>query len=538
MPLSLLRFVAAMTLVLVADAHAAPATVQWEAHDDTPIAEPAVDESGDHLVRDGAWTMTAYQLRKVLPAVGRALHVVDVREAANVNALDEVPDSTWFTNRHARRRMTAAELARGPSHPRHAPSADGVLSVLSAKTIGMTAGFVVQDRKGDRYVVKLDPPDYPEVPTGAEMVCTKIVYALGWNVPENYLVHLDPARLTVAAGATLTDAELQRLLSRAARGPDGRLRVVASRWLPGKVKGGFRTVGRRADDPDDRVAHQDRRELRGLRIVAAWINYTDARRGNFLDAFVPDDDADDGRGHLVHYLLDFSSALGAGNDDWKSARYGHEYFFDPAHVLWRVATLGLVAPAWANLPLAHPALGYFDATAFDPEAWRTTYPNPLFDAATVRDGFWGAKLVSAFSDADLAVLTRAGEWSDPRAAVILAERLRERQRRIARVYFDWRRIAPLDDFGLDDRAGLHFRDLAVENGVAVREDARYRRRVTGGAWAPTTPGAVLPVGAQPVLVELVVSHDRGASWSPPVRVGFDFDWTGTRVTTAVARTTR
>ncbi|MEO6026024.1 MAG: hypothetical protein ABIR79_04070, partial [Candidatus Binatia bacterium] len=511
--------------------------VEWQAHDDRPIAEPSVDESGDHLIRDGLWSMTTYQLHKILPAVGRSLHVVDRREAANVNALDEVPDSTWFTNRHPRRPMSPAELARGPSDPRHAPAA-GPLSVLSAKAIGMTAGFVVQDRKGDRYVVKLDPPDYPEVPTGAEMVCTKIVYALGWNVPENYLVHLDPERLTLAPDATLTDAELQRLLQRAARGPDGRLRVVASRWLPGKVKGGFRTTGRRYDDPDDRVAHEDRRELRGLRVVAAWINYTDARRGNFLDAFVPDEEYEDGRGHLVHYLLDFSSALGAGNDDWKPPRYGHEYFFDPAHVLWRVATLGLVTPAWAHLPLAHPALGYFDATAFDPEAWRTTYPNPLFDAATVRDAFWGAKLVSAFSDADLAVVARAGEWSDPQAAVILADRLRERQRRIARVYFDWHRIAPLDDFVLDERDRLGFRDLAVENGVAARGDARYRRRVWQGPWEATTSGAALPVGAEPVVVELAVSHDRGASWSPPVRVGFDFDWTGTRVTSTVERTTR
>src|SRR5215203_112208 len=36
------------------------------------------------------------------------------RRAANVNTLDEVPDSTWFTNRIGRRAMTAAEVAKGP----------------------------------------------------------------------------------------------------------------------------------------------------------------------------------------------------------------------------------------------------------------------------------------------------------------------------------------------------------------------------------------------------------------------------------------
>ena len=37
----------------------------------------------------------------------------DVR-AMNVNSLDEVPDSTWFTNRIGRREMSIAEIVRGP----------------------------------------------------------------------------------------------------------------------------------------------------------------------------------------------------------------------------------------------------------------------------------------------------------------------------------------------------------------------------------------------------------------------------------------
>ena len=35
-------------------------------------------------------------------------------EAQNVNTLDEVPDSSWFTNRHGVRRMSREELVRGP----------------------------------------------------------------------------------------------------------------------------------------------------------------------------------------------------------------------------------------------------------------------------------------------------------------------------------------------------------------------------------------------------------------------------------------
>jgi hypothetical protein len=184
--------------------------------------------------------------------------------------------------------------------------------------------------------------------------------------------------------------------------PDGRVRAVASRWVPGHAKGGFRTLGRRADDPDDVVPHEDRRELRGLRVVAAWLNYTDARRGNFLDTFVPDPGSAGGRGHLVHYLLDFSSALGAGNDDWKSPRYGHEYFFDPPWALLRRDLRH--GPAGAGR--RSRSLIRRSATSTPTRSTRgmaDDLSNPLFDAATTRDAFWGAKLVSAFSDADLAI---------------------------------------------------------------------------------------------------------------------------------------
>jgi len=38
----------------------------------------------------------------------------DIR-AQNVNTVDEVPDSSWFTNRIGRRSMTAADIANGPN---------------------------------------------------------------------------------------------------------------------------------------------------------------------------------------------------------------------------------------------------------------------------------------------------------------------------------------------------------------------------------------------------------------------------------------
>src|SRR5688572_8834261 len=37
------------------------------------------------------------------------------KRAANTNALDEAPDSSWYTNRHHLHRMSVPELIRGPN---------------------------------------------------------------------------------------------------------------------------------------------------------------------------------------------------------------------------------------------------------------------------------------------------------------------------------------------------------------------------------------------------------------------------------------
>ncbi|HSD11912.1 MAG TPA: hypothetical protein VLF14_13040 [Candidatus Binatia bacterium] len=525
--------IAAMLFVRLS-AHAdSSGAVLWRDNDDLPIAEPAEDNDGDYIWWDGVHNMTLYPLGKVLDlghflrTLGEWAHAVGPAEAANVNALDEAPDSTWYTNRHARRRLSSEAFARGPIAGLP-PADDGPLTVLSGKSLGMTPGFVMRDAKGDRYVVKFDPPALPEVSTGAELVCSKIVWALGWNVPEYHLFRFHPERLVIGPGATskdeygrtipLTSELLSRLLTRAYRLPDGRLRAVASRFVPGTPKGSPAMVGTRADDPNDTVPHEDRRELRGLRVVAAFLNFTDARRGNFLDSFVPDSEEPGSGGHLVHYVLDFSSALGSGNTEWKDPKLGNEYLFDPPKVAWRALTLGLTEPAWAKLPLTHPALGYFDSTIFDPERWKTSYLNPLFDHATRRDEFWGAKVVTSLTDGDLRIAAHAGQWSDPRAETLLVEILAERRRRIARAYFDWRHIDPVDQFVVEGST-LRFDDLAVVGGVVDASVARYRHRAPNGEWiVGAEPRASLDDQPSGSAVELETSHDGGIRWSPPTEV--------------------
>ena len=166
-------------------------------------------------------------------------------EAVNVNTLDEVPDSSWFTNRHGVRRMSIEELGRGPNRG-NGPDPGETWSVFKGKSQGLTPGFEVRDQRGDRYVIKLDPVNIPELSSAAEVIATKIFYAIGYNVPENYIVRYDPAEFEIEPGtvvedqfgdeAPLTNWRFQRMIRRVPRLPDGTMRVTAqqvySRFTP------------------------------------------------------------------------------------------------------------------------------------------------------------------------------------------------------------------------------------------------------------------------------------------------------------------
>ena len=106
--------------------------------------------------------------------------------AGAVNTLGEPPDSAWYTSRHAMHRMTREQLQRGvpQDDPPQAP-----FTVVGGKTEGVTPGFRMQDARGRLYFVKIDPMTNPEMATGADMIVSRFMYALGYNVPQNDLVY-------------------------------------------------------------------------------------------------------------------------------------------------------------------------------------------------------------------------------------------------------------------------------------------------------------------------------------------------------------
>jgi hypothetical protein len=398
--------------------------------------------------------------------------------ALNMNTLGEVPDSSWFTNRLGVRDLSIDEILRGPNTT-DGP-APGTWEVLGRPGTGITPKFTIRDARGHTYLIKLDPPAHPELASSVELISTKIFHAIGYHVPEDHLASLDPGQLRMAKGASvkrpgggrrpLELEEVLRWLRDQPRQADGTIRVLASRWLPGKVVGSFRFYGTRSDDPNDIYPHERRRELRGLRLFAAWLNHDDARALNSLDSYVEED----GRRYLRHYLQDFGSTLGSGSTAAQQPRAGHEYIVEGDKIGKGLLTFGLWQRDWMKARYAPvPSIGNVAAESFDPAAWKPEYPHPAMDQMDANDAFWAARIAARFSDEAIKAIVDAARLSDDRAAAHLASVII--RRRDKAVEHGITGTNPLDSFvAVRDRAGvtLTFDHAAARLGL-VADRAHY-----------------------------------------------------------------
>ena len=438
--------------------------------DNFDISEPAEKEY--EVYADLLEQQLVRQAREMFDLSRQARNVSGNRKQAyNVNAFDGVDDSSWFTNRNEKTRMSLEETGRGPDTGA-GPDRDGKWTVVRAKTQGVTPGFTIRDREGTNYLIKFDPVGYPELATGAEVVSTKLLHAAGYFVPENYVTWFRPGDLVLDEGVKMidekgrkrlmTESDLDGLLSRVESMPDGRIRALASRYLPGSPVGPFKYTSVRNDDPNDIIPHKHRRELRGLRVIAAWLNHVDTKSGNSLDSYV----SEGGRSFIRHYLIDFGTTLGSAAHSPQTPKAGHENQIDLHAILWKIFTLGLYVPGWEREKVGgNRSVGYFESTFFDPGSFKFSVPNAAFESCTDLDGFWGARIVMSFTDEQLEAAVAAGKYSDSEAAGHILRVLKERRDKTGRYWFS--RVNPLDRFRLAIEAGrqiLGFDDLAVEYG--------------------------------------------------------------------------
>jgi hypothetical protein len=441
--------------------------------DQRPIAEPEEHE-------DGKITASAGALLRTEPMY--LLSVPGAQPALDVNALEEVPDSSWFTNRIGQHELSPAELARGPGSG--GPDRSRPLRVLSSKQAGTAPGLVVEDAAGERYFLKLDPI-WPETETGADVVVQRLLWAAGYNVPDNEVIGLARSELVLAEDATqkdelgvkrpFTGQALDALLAAAPLRRDGRYRVLASKFLPGKPLGGFAPLGLRSDDANDRIPHEHRRTVRAQQVFFAWLGHTDVKPANTLDTWIEQPEGS-GRGYVLHHLLDFGKALGVWGRDRAREADGYAAQFEYG-VAWRsLLSFGLWRRPWEGVHA--PSLrgvGRYEAEHFDPAIYSPTNPYAPFLYADRQDGFWAARIIARFRRDHIAAAVDAGRYSDPRARDYLIDTIVARQRKTLRHWFA--QVAPLDRFRVQTSTpGVRVCavDLALLHGVAALKGTRYR----------------------------------------------------------------
>jgi hypothetical protein len=486
----------------------------WQDPDQVPFT-PRPDEYVSTLVWDGADQSLFYPLSRVFA-------VDPAGEALNVNALDEVPNSSWFTNRIGVHAMSPGEIALGPCAPGggHVPTP---WTVVGAKPNGANPGFLIKDAKGQRHLVKFDGVVQGPRATAADVIVSKLYHAAGYTVPCNRIVFFERSDVKIGAGATsetssgkeepLTQKHLEAVFAMAQRLPDGRLRASASQFLEGKPIGPFTYQGRRSDDPNDIIEHQDRRELRGMRLLAAWTQHFDAREMNTLAMWI---ETGEHQGYVRHDVLDFGDCFGSV---WEppelGRRLGHSHYVDVQHTLEDWFTLGLRERPWdrARFGPSGKVFAYYQVQDFEPEAWKAGYPNPAFGRMSERDGAWMARILAGFSDESVQRLVHEGQFPDPALDAELARILIGRRQRILERYLT--RLSPLTHpeirRGTDNV--LCLRDLVWASGLHSQQERRYAVSVSAAGAPPAQLPGVMQIFGQRVCATL--PRQAGATAQAP-----------------------
>jgi len=407
------------------------------------------------------------------------------RSAINVNALDEVPSSSWFENRLSRHLWDADRVARGPCADLN-DDLPGPWTIVGGKPDGANPGFQIKDANGVRYLMKTDGDLQAERPGAADVIGSLIYYSSGYHTPCNRVVIFERSMLHLGEGVEIerTDGSVEPLgeeaveavLAKATRLPDGRYRASVSQFIDGRPISPWRYHGIREDDPNDSVPHEHRRDLRAMYVLSAWTDHIDARQENTMAAWVEVDE-ESGAGFVRHYLIDFGDCFGiihAWDDLVK--RFGHSGYLDVGDVVTDWLTLGLIDRPWyhADYGEAGVTLGYYDVRRFVPDRWTPGYANNAYDRVQEEDNAWMARIVSRFRDEHVRAMVARGRFSNPTVESELSRILIGRRDRILDRWFSklspltWPAVRPTGD-----GHSICLQDLATWAGVREASSRVY-----------------------------------------------------------------
>ena len=333
--------------------------------------------------------------------------------------------SAFFTDRDPET-LSPEQVRLGPTQPEDLVQPP--FEITKMKTEGKTPGFFVTDHRGAKYLFKLDPVDAPELLSGAEVVTSKLLYALGYHVPSYEIVLVRPEDLHPREGLTayathlgpahpVGEPELRAMMEGRVR--DGTARVCATKILDGEILG-----------PAKFKKFRDCAEMRALKLAYAWVNNVDSKDHNSLLVW-------DGR-QTIGYLIDFGTSLGAdaGLGGPKTPCEGWLNAVDLKELSLKLVTFGWHHPS-CDVPerAVSPGIGWFAADV-DPDGWEPYAPNLAFQEMSEEDAEWISRRMAQLSAAQLEAAVAAGRYSDPADAAYLVNVLTKRRETILRHYLE------------------------------------------------------------------------------------------------------
>lgn len=409
------------------------------------------------MVHEPMWLADVYVRRPLV----NALEAERIPEAGDVNALDEVPRSSWFDPPAV---VNAAAMRRRPSSP--GPPRLPLVVLAGSPTAGR-GGVRVLDARGFRYELRVDPPDRPGMRTAAEAIASRLAYGVGYRTPEVFVTTLRPDDFEIGDEARRADGSTVDVEAFLRSGPPpnarGRFRVSATHWPVGLEIGPAPISFVRDDDPNDLVPHRDRRTLRALKVVAAFLNLSGIGPHSIADVYV----GPEGEGHVRHYLVGLDAALGAAAIVRPSDPPPEVAPLPPFESL---VTLGL-APS-PKRPITQTewlAIGELSED-LDPASFAPPDPYEPIDRLLPSDGYWAAKRIAGLSRTVIWAAIREARIEDARTRARLAEILLARRRAILEHYYG--QVSPLEVAG-NVGGDVLIADKGIIDGIAQAKETRY-----------------------------------------------------------------
>jgi hypothetical protein len=186
-----------------------------------------------------------------------------------------------------------------------------------------------------------------------------------------------------------------------------------------------------------------------------------------------------------------------------------------------------------DYPRVPRSVGRIEAERFDPLNWKPEYPNPAFDNMRPDDAFWGARIVSKFSDESIRAIVEKARYSDPAASEYLTRTLIARRDKVVATWIN--QICPVVEPRLSSDGMFTFVNAAVEARAATAprqydlrwfrfDNATDQRAPIGAPETVSSTSARAPAellkSGEFAGVTVTAKHDRHAGWANPVTFFF------------------